>query len=237
MEYYTLEDLTRRWGKSIEKIRSCYRTENLKIWHIDALGSLKADAIGLRHKTLIAVACIKPERLTPADINATDFVVLKEDAHDFEKRHNIKIQADPGYPKELKIAVEVWTRVFSLGITPAAPPTSAKKMVLNELEEYGLVKSQKNRIAYIINPIKRVTKILETTVADHPVNEPGHIHFSKLLAVAVDVYERCRDSGEYKQTAKSWLAENYPALGRNESIKILELTNPDPKPGRKKAIR
>ncbi len=154
------------------------------------------------------------------------FAITNEEINRFEIEHSI----ETGYPKELRIAVEIWREVFGDGIKPSTPPQNQHDMVRDALKPYNSVE----RIRYIIVADKSTSPVTEPTTTEHTRNEQGHPHHAPLLEIAVKTWKECKGLVPYKAGAETWLKLFHEDLKGNKLKNILELTNPNPTGGRPK---
>ena len=163
----------------------------------------------------------------------TDLSITKEELHRFELEQNIHVKTEEDYPPELRIAIEVWNKVFAHGLTPQNPPLSQHDMVRDALRPYKL-EDGVERIRYILVTGKSTSPVIEPTTTEYSRNEQGHPHHAPLLEIAVKLWEACKDLVPYKAGAKTWLELFHKDLKANKRDGILELTNPKPGGGRPK---
>ena len=137
-------------------------------------------------------------------------------------------------PTELEIALKVWAKVFSKGLTPQSPPKNQHDMVRAELGQYELEDGALERIRFVVVADKSISKVVEPTFPAHTENEQGHLHHAPLLEIADKLWKGCKALAPYKEEAGKWLGLFYKDLRTNQTESILKLTNPFPGGGRPK---
>ncbi len=238
--YYTLEEAAERWLCTVYKIIEWGANGILKICETKEIRQARSMKIGNKlspkHLSSHHFDTIL-ENISPYNseglLIGTDLSITKEEFCRFELEQNIHVKTEEDYPPELRIATEVWDKVFAHGLTPQNPPLSQHDMVRDALRPYKL-EDGVERICYIVTVERSKSKVTEFTFPEHQRNEEGHPHHAPLLEIAIKLWEACRDLDPYKAGAKTWLEIFHKTLGVNESKAILELTNPKPKGGRPK---
>ena len=238
--YYTLDQVAKRWDWTIQNLIEQGADTTLKIWNVsDYLTAKRAadggQSLGNGNISPFILRKILSEMLTgrsSSEINSV-FVILKEEVNRFEQKYNINSHANDDYPKELRIALEIWEKVFAHGLTPQDPPLSQQDIVRNALTSCRL-KDDGKRVQFIVVSDKSGSKVKESTTPHHSRNEKGHPHYAPLLEIAVKLWDACKGLSPYKAGAETWLNLFYKGLGANERKRILELTNPNPEGGRAK---
>ncbi len=141
------------------------------------------------------------------------------------------------YPRELKIAVDTWRKVFGLGVNPTEPPRTQKQIVKKELEDFKLESPAPDRICAVIVADKTGSKKWASIQPPHSRNEQLHPYFSEPLKIAVDLWKTLYPKNEgrpHRIAAKAFLKNT--EIGSTMENRIIELTNPIPGGGRPKTV-
>ena len=244
-DYRTVGELEEEWGCITSDIFNRASQGLLKIWETDNLrlrqaskpiSKEKADEI-FRTLTLDGDDLFDHQELgfKPQEfcyMTGIDYAIKDKEFHRFEQKHGIIPAIAEGYPPELKIAVEVWSRVFAYGLKLQSPPQNQHDMVRGELKPYNLADHTIERIRYILVGDKSKALVTESTTSDHNRNEEGHIYYSRLLEIAIKLWSECKSLNSKKK--KTWLELFYEDLGTREVTALLKLINPKPQGGRPK---
>lgn len=254
--FLSLRDLAKRWKLSERDVLELGVLNQLTIWnardlrenptanslpvdeiakifnnrntHIDPMREISPLDLGFNPISVGLIYALKKDQ--PTLPIGEYFAVTTEEVERFE----IENSNEKNYPKELQIALKIWRKVFSRGITPHSSPLSKHDMVRRELEPYKFKDAVVKRICYIVTTKGSNKKITEATVTEYNRNVEGHPHYAPLLEIAVKLWEECKTLKPYKTGAKKWLELFHPALKTNQTSRILELTNPNPEGGRPK---
>ena len=258
--YYTLKDATHRWNCTVQDILEWGANGILKI-HIateirgsrtplivptpgvkDIIEKTSPNGSGNQfipkpiqsHSLGRMLGRISPIFIGSRYLGFKDLAIIEDEVHRFEQEQNFQIITEEDYPRELQIALEVWRKVFSQGLTPLSPTKTQNGMVKDALIPYDLKGAVVKRIVGIVVREESVRKVVESTTTQHSRNDPDHPHHALELAVAVELWEQVKDLVPYKEKAKRWLELFHPTLKTNQTNRILELTNPNPEGGRPK---